>query len=153
MLTNDQKALLKRGQAQAGIEDAEYRDILDQLTGCRSSTDARLGDSHLDTLLAYFEAIYWREFDDGRLAAPGRNAVFRRRGYWAGKNALGNTSRDRFNERELTEAIALAERDLGRLGYGSRYLAGIQRRTGSGRMYLAALQRTIRSKQHEPASC
>ena len=153
MLTNAQKALLKRAQRQAGIEDAEYRDLLDQLCGCRTSTDRRLGDANLDQLLAYFEAVYWRAVDAGTRTPPGRGDVFQRRGYWAGKNLLGNNSRDRFTARYLAADIARIESDLARLGYGAAYCAAIRGKVCRGAndpfsqaRYRGALLRTLHAK-------
>jgi hypothetical protein len=54
---------LKRAQAQAALDDADYREAIATVSGitdCRSSTDARLSDRNVDILMAYFEAIYWK---------------------------------------------------------------------------------------------
>lgn len=144
MLTNDQKALLKRAQRQAGLTDAEYREALNLLAGVRSSTDPKLGNTCLDSLLAYFEAIYWRKVDLREAPLPGGNDVFRRRGYWAGRNRQGNTSRNRFAERQFQEEINGLEHRLQECGKGAAYFAGIRRRTGARRSaYAAALRRTV----------
>lgn len=70
MLSRPQQILLKRAQRQAGVDDAEYRDTLESLCGVRSSTDERMGDEHLDVMLSYLEAIYWRTVKSGALQPP-----------------------------------------------------------------------------------
>ena len=67
MLSRPQQILLKRAQREAGLSDDEYRDALQTVTGCRSSTAPALTDRHLDKVLAYFEAIHWRNVDAGEL--------------------------------------------------------------------------------------
>lgn len=83
MITRDQQILLKRAQAQAGLDDGDYRAALETVTGmagCRSSKDPRLADEHVDRLMGYFEAIYWREVDAWHLQEPSKgNAVFRQK--------------------------------------------------------------------------
>lgn len=149
MLTREQQILLKRAQQAAKIEDDEYRQTIEQFTklpGCRSSTDKRLTNEHLDLLMAYFEAIYWKGVDGGRiapLASP--KAVFFRRGYWASKNTRLETSRDRFTRGSLVDQIAQAESNLGQFGFGADYFAAIKVRTKEGQPYLQALRRTYQS--------
>jgi hypothetical protein len=159
MLTRDQQILIKRAQAQAKIGDAEYRDAVALVSGiadCRSSKDARLTDGHLDKLMAYFEAIYWRKVavESGAVSRclqghlkPG--AVFQKPGYWASKNQTGNTSRDRYVDGTKRSEAADLEAELGKLGYGSTYVAAIQRniRPFSQVAYVAALKRTLNAKQ------
>jgi hypothetical protein len=154
MLSNAQKSLLKRAQRQAGLSDAEYRDALELIAGCRSSTSPALTDRHLDKLLAYFEAIYFRGLDAGKLQAScSGNAAFRQRGYWAAKNTNHETSRDRFNESNLGRSVADLERELNALGFGPGYCASIRRKATSGRddahalhLYRTALERTLTAK-------
>lgn len=60
MLTNLQKAYLKRLQRSAKISDADYRSIFPAVTGwedCSSSTDDRLTNRHMDDLVARLRAI------------------------------------------------------------------------------------------------
>ncbi len=154
MLTNLQKALLKRGQREAALSDADYRDALQTVAGCRSSTDLALTDRHLDKLLAYLEAIHWRAVDAGALHPSGSpSAVFRQRGYWAAKNTKLETSRDRHNHFNLGQEIADLESQLAALGYGKEYCEGIRRNSTHGREdahalhhYRTALQRTLKAK-------
>lgn len=143
MLTSAQKSLLKRAQRQAGVPDAEYREALNLVAGVSSSTDPKLGNVGLDSLLAYFEAIYWRKVDLREAAAPGPSAVFRRRGYWAGRNRQGNTSRDRFVKSHFQEEINGLEHALQSAGKGPAYLSAIRRRARSEAHYVAALRRTL----------
>ena len=75
MLTNPQKAILKRAQREAGLADADYRDALQTVAGCRSSTDPILTNRHLDKLLAYLEAIHWHAVDAGARAIDGQRIV------------------------------------------------------------------------------
>lgn len=152
MLSNQQKALLKRAQRDAQIPDAEYRGLLSTLSGfsdCSSSTDPRLTDAHWDNLLSFFEAIYWR--------CPTRriSQIFRKPGYWANKNQRGNTSRDRYTAKQLTSEIAGVESRLLELGvFGRQYLDTIQRRCKfDDRAYLAALRRTLNSKEPNEPAC
>ncbi len=159
MLSKPQIWLLKAAQRQAGIDDAEYRSALAQLCGVQSSKDRELGDSHLDMLLAYFEAIYWAGVDSGNLQPPLKgNEAFRKRGFWAQKNRSGNTSRDRFTRAQLAEQIVAAETMLMDLGASPAYIATIQNKVCQGhsdchtfQVYLAALNRTIKSRQKRAA--
>lgn len=160
MLSRPQQIHLKRAQAEARISDDDYREAIGIVSGmpdCRSSTDARLTDRHMDKLLAYFEAIHWQAVDAGALQAACKpNAIFRQRGYWAGKNPAGNTSRDRFGSANLDSQIATLEKDLADLGYGSGYCQAIQnnlRSKGSftASAYLGALTRTVEAKRRKAA--
>lgn len=160
MLTNDQKSLLKRAQRQAGISEEEYRDTLERYAGVRSSTDPAVTDEHLDLLLAYFEAIYWRAVDAKTLPAPcKRGEPFVQRGYWAAKNPTGNTSRDRYTTEGINDDIATLERQLTReFGCGYRYFEAIKGKVipaASSQMtwpaglmkYKVALERTLAAKR------
>lgn len=157
MLTAAQKSLLKRAQREAQLADADYRDAIETvsgLPGCRSSTDARLTDRHLDLLLGYIEAIFWGRVDAKTLQPSGNpTAVFRRRGHWADKNRRGNTSRDRFTQDNLIRQIGEREAALMDLGCGLSYFQAIQnkQREASGGLnlvkYLSALDRTLRFKR------
>jgi hypothetical protein len=155
MLTRPQQILLKRAQSQAGIDDGEYRDsleLLSALPGCRSSKDSRITDGHLDNLLAYFEAIYWKRVDAGELQQAFRaDAVFRQRGFWASKNTKGNTSRDRYVAGTVGQEIAALEQQLVGMGNSLAYLRAIQNNTRAGGMlaYKAALERTLKAKQNK----
>jgi hypothetical protein len=155
MLSNPQKALLKRAQREAQLCDSEYREALELVTGCTTSTDPRIGDEQLDVLLAYFEAIYWRKADAGQLQ-PGCKAaeIFRQRGFWASRNRSGSTSRDRFSQSSLTGAIESLEGQLREFGYGEKYFSAIKQKVTRGTnnvrslfAYRAALTKTLCSKQ------
>jgi hypothetical protein len=153
MLTRAQQILLKRAQAEAALDDADYREAIATVSGmadCRSSTDVRLSDRHADNLLAYFEAIHWRKVD-GRMLQPSckANAVFRQRGYWASKNPKGNTSRDRFGEDNLQRDVAALEQELADLGCGMAYCRAIQNKIQpfSLAKYLGTLNRTVKAKR------
>jgi len=150
MLTRPQIILLKRAQAQAGIEDAEYRDTLEQLCGVRSSKDPKLTDGQLDQLMAYFEAIFWRGIDQGALKEScNRTVPFRVRGFWAAKNPKNNSSRAQYTSHALDEEIQELEGHLAEYGCGENYFAAIRRKTGDYQYhYRAALQRTLKARQH-----
>jgi hypothetical protein len=156
MLSNDQKALIKRAQREAQIDDEEYRQILfeDLGFGVQSSTDPRLGDRHFDKILAYFEAIFWRKFDAGEIVSRPSKPVFQVRGYWASKNSLkAGTSRERYAQRGLETEIHRLEAQLRAMGCHDAYLRAIQKNTGNGWPYRLALARTVaaRSKQQQLA--
>ena len=68
VLSRSQNILIKRAQREAALDDEEYREALQAVCGCRSSTDGKMTDRHVDLVLAYFEAIYWRGVDAGRAA-------------------------------------------------------------------------------------
>jgi hypothetical protein len=154
MLSNPQKALLKRAQREAGLFDDDYRDALQMIAGCRSSTSPSLTDRHLDKLLGYFEAIHWRAVDAGTLQPScSATAVFRQRGYWSTKNTNQETSRDRFNQSNLGGEIASLERQMRELGLGTKYCATIRANVTKGRddahalhLYRTALERTLKAK-------
>jgi len=144
------------------LDDADYRDTIATVSGmadCRSSKDARLTDRHVDNLLGYFEAIFWGKVDAGALQ-PGckPNAVFRQRGYWAGKNRRGDTSRDRYVAQTVESQVADLERQLAEFGCGLSYLQAIQQRMQRGGApfslvkYASALKRTLEAKQRA-ANC
>lgn len=152
MLSRAQQILLKRAQQQAGLTDSEYRDGIATCTGmvdCRSSKDPRLTDEHMDSLLAYFEAIYWCGVDEGQLLEVNHpKYVFRERGFWAARNRRGNTSRDRFSRADVQDQISATEAELAALGYGPAYVSSIRRNIPGQDdwKYLGALQRTLKSK-------
>jgi hypothetical protein len=158
MISRPQQILLKRGQREAGVEDAEYRDALASIAGVRSSKDPKLTDRDLDKLLAYFEAIHWRGIDAGRLQPScSATAVFRQRGYWQHKNTGTETSRDRYRVRAAAGTpraeITRLEGELAALGFGGGYCGAIrskviQRRTDDASLwrYKAALERTLKAK-------
>jgi hypothetical protein len=155
MLSNPQKALIKSAQREAELADEEYRDVLETVTGARSSTDPRLGDRAFDKILAFLEAIYWRKADRDELQRLCKaRSVFQKRGYWAQKNTRAETSRDRFTRDSLSAEIAELERGLAELGYGESYCAGIRKRSDQARSefaalhaYRIALQRTLTAKR------
>jgi hypothetical protein len=154
MLSRRQQIVLKRAQRQAALSDDDYRDALQMIAGCRSSTAPALTDRHLDKLLAYFEAIHWRAVDAGALQPSGSaTAVFRQRGYWASKNTGTETSRDRYNHFNLGQEIADLERRLAVLGFGKLYCEGIRNNATKDRqdahalhLYRTALERTLNAK-------
>jgi len=160
MMTRPQQILLKRAQREAGLDDADYREDLLTIAGCRSSTDARMTDRHLDKALAYFEAIHWRKADRGELQPSCKpDAVFRQRGFWAAKNTRGNTSRDRFAAGVVAGQIASREASLAELGFGESYCAAIRETVTQGRndpralhQYAAALERTLNAKRRKISS-
>lgn len=161
MLTRPQKALLKRAQRECGLEDGEYREALELVAGCRSSTDPRMTDRHLDQLLAYMEAIYWRGLDAGKLQPPcSANAVFKKRDYWKSKNPSTETSRDRYNGRNQGDEIEALESLLAAIGCGAAYCSAIRANVCKGRsdahslhLYQAALARTLHAKVIKEAGC
>ncbi len=150
MLTNPQKSLLKRAQRQAGLPDDEYRQALADVTRLpliHSSKDPRLTDAHLDALLSYFEAIYWRKVDAIELHPPcNHTSVFQQRGYWAAKNTRGNTSRDRHTATDLAAEIHTLEQQMYSAGKSFQYCQAIRNRVPDLRTYAAALKRTLNSK-------
>ena len=157
MLSRAQQILVKRARREAGLSDADYRVALEVVSGCRSTTDARMTDRHCDLVLAYFEAILWRAVDAGALQPSCKpDAVFKQRGYWAQKNTRQETSRDRYAASSVTRQIADLERELGVMGFGAGYCASIRAKVTEGRTdvrslhaYRAALQRTLRAKQNK----
>lgn len=152
MLSNDQKAIIKRAQRECLIDDFEYRQILDEELGfgVRSSTDPRLGDRHFDRILAYFEAIYWRKIDAHEITERHPKTVFQVRGYWASKNTVKSNSRERYAQRGLESEIQRLEGLLYRAGCHPNYLNAIARKTGHGTYnYKAALARTLAAKMRE----
>jgi hypothetical protein len=130
VLSNDQKALVKRAQREASIDDEEYRQILDQELGfgVRSSTDPRLGDRHFDRILAYFEAIYWRKVDAQEIVQKHPKSVFQVRGYWASKNTVQSNSRERHADRALSSELNRLESALKLRGVHENYLYAISKK-------------------------
>ena len=158
MLSNPQKALLAMAKRQVGFTDDDYRQALQEVTGVRSSTDARLGDRHFDRIMGYFEAVYWLKVDKAELLHdPSKgNAPFLTRRFWASRNTAEETSRDRFALNRLNLEIAQLERAFGDLGYGPEYVAKIKENVSRDRSgddlrslhaYAAALRRTLAGKK------
>ena len=160
MLSRKQIILIKRAQRQAGIADADYRNDLEQLCDVRSSKDPKLTDGQFDQIMAYFEAIYWREKDKAegqRLNAKGPTSAFSiqplalpflNRGYWANKNPKHNTSRDRYDEQNVRVTIAELEAELIEAGVTNPYCEAIKRKVGNSlRAYAAALRRTLYARR------
>jgi hypothetical protein len=155
MLSRPQQILLKRGQREAALPDAEYREALETVSSCRSSKDPAMTDRHLDLLMGYFEAIHWRKVVAGELQPScSPTAVFRQRGYWAKKNPGQQTSRDRFTQSTIEREIAGLEAALASLGFGEGYCASIRQKSIHGRrdahalfLYRAALRRTLAAKE------
>jgi hypothetical protein len=155
MLSRPQQILIKCAQREAALDDTEYREALEVVSGCRSSKDPRLTDRHLDLLLGFFEAIYWRKVDALELQPPCKpDAVFRQRGFWASRNTRQENSRDRFAIAHAQQEISAIEQELARLGFGQSYTAAIREKVTASRadayalnQYRAALQRTLRAKQ------
>jgi hypothetical protein len=150
MLSRPQQILLKRAQKECGLSDVDYRDCIAAVSGfsdCRSSKDPRLTDAHVDGLMSYFEAIFWRTHPP--TFQPSNQAIFRSPNFWSHRNRRGNTSRDRYVSQDLAAEIAAAEKALADLGFGAFYVAAIRNNVGpSGdRHYLAALHRTLKAKQ------
>ncbi len=150
MISNAQKSLIKRAQRAAGLTDAEYREALATVTGfpdLTSSTDSRLGDHHVDRLLGYLEAIYWRRPEADRKWSP----IFKRQGYWAAKNA-GRSSRERWQDDRVQADIRALETALQRAGCAPAYLAGIRRKAGGDWGYRSALRRTLEARERKVAA-
>lgn len=164
MLSRAQIILLQRAKHQAALDDVEYRDAIETVSaspGCRSSKDKRLSDRHLDNLMSYFEAIYWRKVDGLNQSVIQRCAgihdVFRagNRNFWSSRNSKGNTSRDRFAADAAQSEVDALETELTRLGCCLPYLRSIQNRMRSGGKefnlvkYAGALKRTLSAKQRK----
>jgi len=157
MITRREQILLKRAQREAGLSDDDYREALVTVAGCRSSTSPDFTCRHVDTALAYFEAIHWRKVEKGELPPCCKpDAVFRQRGYWARKNTRQETSRDRYTGINLGHEIAVLESALTGLGFSDGYCAAIREKVMRGRndaraqyLYKAALERTIRAKRKQ----
>lgn len=172
MLSNKQKALVKQAQRDAGLSEAEYREIWATVTGragtplpadrraaecapypIASSRDPRLTDEHFDNFMKFVEAIFWRNSAHLR-----GSKVFSVRGYWARKNTKAENSRDRFTGHALKREIADLEWQLARMGLDENYTDAIRVKVigrnsnefCTGRelsLYAAALRRTVAAKQ------
>lgn len=153
MLSRPQQILMKRAQAQAGLTDADYRELLANELGfgVRSSTAPQLTDRHLDKFMAFVEAIFWKRVDEGRpfdaALAASKRLPFQVRGYWAAKNNAQQNSRDRHVSAAVETEIAHLESEMKSLGHNQRYLDSIFNRVGgSPWAYKAALERTLATK-------
>ena len=134
MVSRAQQILVKRAQREAGLSDADYRDVLEMACHCRSTKDLGFNNRAVDLVVAFMEAIHWRKVDQGLLPAPcSADAVFWQRGYWQKRNPKGSTSRDRWNQASLASQISQLEAELGALGFGPEYCAGIRRRVAGAR--------------------
>jgi len=108
----------------------------------------------MDKLLGYFEAIFFRAVDAGILQpCGGASAVFRQRNYWSNKNTNQETSRERYNRSDVSQAIADLECRLNAMGFGPAYCESIREKVAPGRtdahglnLYRAALIRTVTAK-------
>jgi hypothetical protein len=159
-MTRQQQILLKRAQKQAGLSDSDYREAIELvsgLPGCNSSKDPRLTNEHIDKLLSYFEAIYWKSIESGQLQGLSNgHAVFRKRHFWSTKNTHLLNSRDKYlasSANPTRQEIIVLEAELARLGFGQSYCASIRKRVTRGNedqrglhLYKAALRRTLAAK-------
>ena len=152
-LNNAQKSLLKQAHRQARLADDDYRDILQSVSGHRSSTEPGFDNRDMDKALAFIEAEFWLKVDRGQIQPDGKPPFSRRR-FWANRNNLQETSRDRFKQTECNAAVARLESELAELGYGPQYVGAIRNTATKGEtsaralfLYKTALERTLRSKQ------
>jgi hypothetical protein len=166
-LSNSQKWLCKRAQAQTQLSDADYRGLWhDTVPGVTSSTDPKLTDRQMDKFLAFAEAIYWRRVDAGEITHNPKRGhdPFISRAYWSNKNTKQSTSRERYAAHAIASEIQTLEATLGQLGYGGEYCARILENVMQGRAgaspegppsgadlvnYRAALRRTLNAKRKE----
>jgi hypothetical protein len=154
MLSNEQKALLKRAQREASLSDKEYRECLETVAGVTSSTAPEFSDRHLDKALAFLEAIFWRKVDLKELPGPtNREAVFSSRDFWKTRNTSMETTRDRFALEQAQARVQAFEEGLAEFGCGPEYCAAIREKVTKGKddvralnAYAAALERTYRAK-------
>jgi len=130
MLSNPQKSLVKRAQRQAAVPEEDYRDMWRVVTGwmdCDTSTDPRLGDVHMDRMMGYLEAIYWRRVQEGTLQPVSKpNAPFLKEGFWKNRNKAQSTSRDRYQKQRITESVHDLERRLLAAGYPPQKISAIK---------------------------
>lgn len=130
MLSNAQKSLVKRAQRQADVPEEEYRDMWRMVTGwqdCDTSTDPRLGDVHMDRMMGFLEAIFWRRVQEGALQPPSKaNAPFQKEGFWATRNKTQSTSRDRYQKKRIADSVQDLEARLLATGYPPQKIAAIK---------------------------
>jgi hypothetical protein len=134
-LTKSQKIILHQAKRQAVLDDTEYRDLLEHIggPGVRSSTDPKLDNRHLDKILAFMEAIYWRKVDAGQVEHEfNPKHTFRNRGFWAQRNTAQETTRDRFNTAELAAAIQELEAEAPQMGNHPNYIDAIKWKVTNG---------------------
>ena len=132
MLSNPQKSLVKRAQRQAAVPEEEYRDMWRMVTGwedCDTSTDPRLGDVHVDRMMGFLEAIFWRRVQEGALQPASKaNAPFLKEGFWKNRNKAQSTSRDRYQKQRITTSIHELETKLQAAGYPMQKIIAIKRK-------------------------
>ena len=63
MLTNQQKASIHIAKKERGMSDPDYRALLAELTGAKSSTDPRLGDKEYQAIMKALRGIQDNEAD------------------------------------------------------------------------------------------
>lgn len=130
MLSNPQKSLVKRAQRQAAVPEEEYRDMWRMVTSwqdCDTSTDPRLGDVHMDRMMGFLEAIFWRRVQEGALQPPSKaNAPFQKEGFWATRNKAQSTSRDRYQKKRIGDSVQDLEARLLAAGYPPQKIAAIK---------------------------
>src|SRR3954463_1617304 len=133
MLSNDQKAVLKRAQREARLSDAEYRECVETVSGLTTSMAPEFSDRHLVKALAFLEAIFWRKVDLKELPGPAnREAVFSTRDFWKSRNTQMETSRDRFAAEQARLRIQAFEEGLAEFGCGADYCATIRQKVTKG---------------------
>ncbi|MCI0535058.1 MAG: hypothetical protein L0Z50_07510 [Verrucomicrobiales bacterium] len=146
---------MKRAQKECGLSDWDYRDILEMLAGCTSSTDARLNDECLDMVMSFFEAEHWRRCDAETLQPSCKpNTVFQQRFFWRARNNRAENSRDRYIKSQADGQISELQSALAQFGCGEAYFETIRDRVTNGRTdpramktYAAALRKTLDAKR------
>lgn len=92
----------------AKLSDHEYRTLLYQVTGCRSSADLRLTQDDYDRFMAALELTLWERYGQGLCDAP---PAWVRPRYWQDRCPANG----RVNSRQLRLIRGLAERLLAEL--------------------------------------
>lgn len=149
MLSNPQKSLVKRAQRQADVPEEEYRDMWRMVTSwqdCDTSTDPRLGDVHMDRMMGFLEAIYWRHVQEGTLQPASKaNAPFQKEGFWKNRNKAQSTSRDRYQKQRITESVEDLKVKLMKAGYPVQNITALERQLRYHNQWAlkSALHRTL----------
>jgi hypothetical protein len=132
MLTKGNKMLVGIYRRAAGLDEAEYRQILQSHAGCVSTTADDFTQSSFDRVMAALERQLFLRVDHGDVPDPiGQSSHILRRDYWQGKLARTQagqcTTRQQYKIRELWDLLApeLGYKDPEQDPAGIAYLQGV----------------------------
>lgn len=165
MISAEQKGRIKQYQNAAALSDAEYRALLVEVTGMRSTTEAAFSNHDVDEVMCHLEATIEQRIAAGHPTARwpmirGRVASPR---FWRDRKGPKGTpsTRERFVDGEVSDDLGSALVAMEQLGFNRGYCEAVARKcchrafpwgiddanAREKRIIVAALERTIESQR------